>query len=146
MSYGSGTIEGNTFTNTVQPIRGPYDNSRGGRFVIRSNVFTTTGNREACTGVTIDGTYQLIFEGNTMRCFRGLRLGGSTQAIIRDNVFDGNPRQGMLIEDSAVVSLSGNTITNNGQSPGSEPAGGVVVRETLRPILAVAPSPSADNR
>ena len=81
-----------------------------------------------------------------MHCFRGLRLGGSTQAIVRDNVFDGNPRQGMLIGDSAVVSLSGNTITNNGQSPGSEPAGGVVVRETLRPILAVAPSPSADNR
>ena len=129
MSYGSGTIEGNTFTNTAQPIRGPYDNSRGGRFVIRSNVFTTTGNREACTGVTIDGTYQLIFERNTMHCFRGLRLGGGTQAIVRDNVFDGNPRQGMLIGDSAVVSLSGNTITNNGLSPGSEPAGGVVVWE-----------------
>ncbi len=129
MSYGSGTIEGNTFTNTVQPIRGPYDNSQGGRFVIRSNVFTTTGNREACTGVTIDGTYQLIFERNTMRCFRGLRLSGGTQAIVRDNVFDGNPRQGILIGDSAVVSLSSNTITNNGLSPGSEPAGGVVVRE-----------------
>ena len=71
MSFGSGTIEGNTFTNTVQPIRGPYDNSQGGRFVIRSNVFTTTGNREACTGVTIDGTYQLIFERNTMRLLSG---------------------------------------------------------------------------
>ena len=124
MSYGSGTIEGNTFTNTVQPIRGPYDNSQGGLFVIRSNVFTTTGNRESCTGVTIDGTYQLVFERNTMECFRGLRLGGSTQAIVRDNIIDGNPRQGVLIGDSAVVSLSGNTITNNGLSPGSEPGGG----------------------
>jgi parallel beta-helix repeat protein len=129
MSYGSGTIEGNTFTNTMQPIRGPYDNSQGGVFVIRSNVFTTTGNREGCTGVTIDGTYQIVFERNTLQCFRGLRLGGGTQAIIRDNVIDGNPRQGVLIEDSAVASLSGNTITNNGLSPGTEPAGGVVVWE-----------------
>jgi parallel beta-helix repeat protein len=135
MSYGSGTIEGNTFTNTVQPIRGPYDNSQGGLFVIRSNVFTTTGNRESCTGVTIDGTYQLVFEHNTMECFRGLRLGGSTQAIVRDNIIDGNPRQGVLIGDSAVVSLSGNTVTNNGLSPGSEPAGGVVVWENGRADL-----------
>ena len=130
MSFGSGTIEGNTFTNSVQPIRGPYDNSQGGLFVIRSNVFTTTGNREACTGVTIDGTYQLVIERNTVECFRGLRLSGHTQAIVRDNVIDGNPRQGVLIGGSAVVSLSGNTVTNNGLSPGTEPAGGVVVWET----------------
>jgi parallel beta-helix repeat protein len=135
MSFGSGTIEGNTFTNTVQPIRGPYDNSQGGLFVIRSNVFTTTGNRESCTGVTIDGTYQLVFERNTMECFRGLRLSGSTQAIVRDNLINGNPRQGVLIGGSAVVSLSGNTVTNNGLSPGSEPAGGVVVWENGRADL-----------
>ena len=132
MSFGSGTIEGNTFTNSVQPIRGPYDNSQGGLFVIRANVFTTTGNRESCTGVTIDGTYQLVFERNTMECFRGLRLSGSTQAIVRDNLINGNPRQGVLIGGSAVVSLSGNTVTNNGLSPGSEPAGGVVVWENGR--------------
>jgi parallel beta-helix repeat protein len=135
MSYGSGTIEGNTFVNAKQPIRGPYDNSQGGVFVIRSNLFTTTGDRDACTGVTIDGTYQIVFERNTMECFRGLRLGGNTQAIVRDNVFDGNPRQGMLIGDSAVVSLSGNTITNNGLSPGTEPAGGVVVWENAQADL-----------
>ena len=135
MSLGSGTIEGNTFTNTVQPIRGPYDNSQGGLFVIRSNVFTTTGSREACTGVTIDGTYQLVIERNTVECFRGLRLSGNTQAIVRDNLIDGNPRQGVLIGGSAVVSLSGNTVTNNGLSPGSEPAGGVVVWENGRADL-----------
>ena len=118
MSLGSGTIEGNTFVDAMQPIRGPYDNSQGGVFVIRSNVITTTGNREACTGVTIDGTYQIVFERNTLQCFRGLRLGGHTQAIVRDNVIDGNPRQGVLIGGNAVVSLSGNTITNNGLSPG----------------------------
>ena len=40
MSYGSGTIEGNTFVDAMQPIRGPYDNSLGGVFVIRSNVMS----------------------------------------------------------------------------------------------------------
>ena len=53
----------------------------------------------------------------------------NTQAIVRDNVIDGNPRQGVLIGGIAVASLSGNTITNNGLSPGTEPAGGVVVWE-----------------
>ena len=129
MSFGSGTIEGNTFVDTMQPIRGPYDNAQGGVFVIRSNVITTTGNRDVCTGVTIDGTYQIVFEHNTLQCFRGLRLSGHTQAIVRDNVIDGNPRQGVLIGGNAVVSLSGNTITNNGLTPGTEPAGGVVVWE-----------------
>ena len=41
----------------------------------------------------------------------------------------------MLIGDAAVVSLSGNTITNNGLSPGSEPAGGVVVWENAQADL-----------
>jgi parallel beta-helix repeat protein len=135
MSFGSGTIEGNTFVDAMQPIRGPYDNSQGGVFVIRSNVITTTGNREACTGVTIDGTYHIVFERNTLQCFRGLRLGGQTQAIVRDNVIDGNPREGVLIGGSAVVSLSGNTVTNNGLSPGIEPAGGVIVWENARADL-----------
>jgi len=130
MSYGSGTIEGNTFIDSLQPIRGPYDNSLGGVFVIRSNVMKTTGSRSACTGVTIDGNYRLVFEGNTLQCYRGLRLSGSTQAIVRDNVIEGNPRQGVLIGGNAVVSLSDNTVTNNGLSPGSEPAGGVIVWES----------------
>ena len=62
-------------------------------------------------------------------------MSGNTQAIVRDNVIDGNPRQGVLIGGSAVVSLSGNTVTNNGLSPGSEPAGGVVVWENGRADL-----------
>jgi parallel beta-helix repeat protein len=135
LSLGSGTIEGNTFVNAKQPIRGPYDNSQGGVFVIRSNHFMTTGARDACTGVTIDGTYQIVFEENTLECFRGIRLGGNTQAIIRDNLIAGNPRQGVLIQGNAVASLSGNTITNNGLSPGTEPAGGVVVWENGRADL-----------
>jgi parallel beta-helix repeat protein len=134
MSYGSATIEGNTFIDSAQPIRGPYANtwngSHIGTFVIRNNVMRTTGNREACTGPHVDGTYQLVIEGNTIECFRGLRLDGWTRAIVRNNTIDGNPRQGVLIGGNAVVSLSGNTVTNNGLSPGSEPAGGVVVRES----------------
>jgi Right handed beta helix region len=135
MSYGSGTIEGNTFINTLQPIRGPYDNSQGGTFVIRSNVFATTGNREKCNSVRIDGTYHIIFEGNTIRCFRGLNLGGGTQAVVRNNLVEGNPREGILIGDNAVVSLSGNTVINNGLSPGSEPPGGVIVWQSGRADL-----------
>jgi hypothetical protein len=127
MSYGSGTIEGNTFIDSVQTIRGPYDNSQGGLFVIRGNTMRTTVDREACTGVTIDGTYRIVFERNTVECYRGLRLSGRTEATVRENVIQGNPRQGVLIGGSAIVSLSANTITGNGLTPGSEPAGGVVV-------------------
>ena len=135
MSYGSGTIEGNTFIDSLQPIRGPYDNSQGGTFVIRSNLITTTGNRAVCSGVNIDGNYHIIFESNTVKCFRGLRLGGSTQAIVRGNLIEGNPREGILIGDNAVASLSGNTVINNGLSPGSEPPGGVIVWQTGRADL-----------
>ena len=135
MSFGSGTIDGNTFVDSMQPIVGPYDNSAGGVFVIRSNTITTTGNREECTGVTINGNYQIIFERNTLQCFRGLRLGGVTQAIVRDNLIDGNPREGILIRESAVASISGNTVINNGLSPGTEPAGGVIVYENGRADL-----------
>ena len=127
MSFGSGTIEGNTFVDTMQPIVGPYDNAAGGVFVIRSNVIRTTGNREECAGVTINGNYRIIFEGNTLKCFRGLRFGGQTQAIVRNNLIEGNPRDGVLIRENAVASLSGNTVINNGLLPGTEPAGGVVV-------------------
>lgn len=134
MSYGSGAIEGNTFIDTAQPIRGPYANTWNGNsigvFTIRNNVMRTTSNREACTGPHVDGTYQLVIEGNTIECYRGLRLDGGTQAIVRNNIIDGNPRLGVLVGGSAVVSFSGNVITNNGLSPGSEPAGGVVVRES----------------
>ena len=102
MSYGSGTIEGNTFIDSAQPIRGPVRRTRWARtFVIRVNVMRTTSDREACTGITVDGTYHLVFEGNTIECYRGLRLSGGTQAIVRDNVIDGNPRQGVLIGGSA---------------------------------------------
>ena len=136
MSYGSGTIEANTFIDSAHSIRGPYDNSPvNGTFVIRGNILRTTGNREACTGITVDGTYRLVIEGNTLECYRGLRLSGGTQAIVRDNVINGNPRQGVMIGGWAVVSLSANTITNNGLSPGSEPAGGVVVYENGRADL-----------
>jgi hypothetical protein len=134
MSYGGGTIEGNTFIDSAQPIRGPYANTSNGyvvaTFTIRNNVMRTTSDREACTGPHVDGTYRLVIEGNTIQCYRGLRLGGGTQAIVRNNVIDGNPRGGVQISDNAVVSLSGNSILNNGLTPGSEPAGGVVVYES----------------
>jgi hypothetical protein len=133
MSYGGGTIEGNTFIDSAQPIRAPYANTwngySAGTFVIRNNVMRTTGDREACAGPHVDGTYQLVIEGNTIQCYRGLRLGGGTQAIVRNNTIEGNPRGGVQISDNAVVSLSGNSILNNGLTPGSEPAGGVVVYE-----------------
>ena len=130
MSYGSGTIEGNTFIDALYAIRGPYDNSAGGTFVIRSNVFATSGNRAECSSVRIDGTYHIVFEDNTVRCFRGLNLGGGTQAIVRDNRIEGNPRQGIQIGGKAVASVSGNVVIDNGLTPGSgDPPGGVIVFE-----------------
>lgn len=135
MSFGSGTIEGNIFINALQPIRGDNNNSPASVLLIRSNVMKTTGNRDECDGPRIDGTYHIVFEGNTVQCLRGLRLGGATEAIVRNNLIEGNARQGILIFDNAVVSLSGNTVTNNGLSPGSEPAGGVVVWEYGRADL-----------
>ena len=135
MSQGGGTIEGNTFINAVQPIRGPYDNSTGGMFVIRGNIMRTTGSRSDCSGVRIDGSYRLVFENNTVQCLRGVRISGSSQAIIRNNLIEGNHRQGILIGGNAVASLSDNTVINNGLSPGSEPAGGVIVWESGRADL-----------
>ena len=135
MSQGGGTIEGNLFINTIQPIRGPYDNSTGGIFVIRGNVMKTTGNRGDCSGVRIDGTYRLVFENNTVQCLRGVRIGGGSQAIVRNNLVEGNLRLGILIGDNAVASLSDNTVINNGLSPGSEPSGGVIVWENGRADL-----------
>ncbi len=42
MSYGSGTIEGNTFIDSAQPIRGPYDNTLANTFVGTSSFATTS--------------------------------------------------------------------------------------------------------
>jgi hypothetical protein len=136
MSFGSGTVEGNTFVDALYAIRGPYDNPAGGTFVIRSNVFVTSGNRAECSGVRIDGGYDIVFEDNVVRCFRGLNLGGTTQAIVRNNLFEGNPRQGIQVGENAVASLSGNTVINNGLTPGSsDPPGGVIVFENGRADL-----------
>jgi parallel beta-helix repeat protein len=130
MSYGSGLVEGNTFIDSAQPIRSPYDNTAGGVFVIRGNTMRTSGNINNCNGVHIDGTYRLVFENNTHTCLRGVRLGGSTQVLFRNNTITGNPRGGLLLRQNARASISGNTFTNNGTSAGTEPAGGVIVWET----------------
>ncbi len=75
----------------------------------------------------IDGSYVVEFEDNFHQCRRGLRLGGDTEMVIRNNIFDGNERVGVLVYGNAVASLEGNTITNNGVATGSQPSGGVVV-------------------
>lgn len=155
MSFGGGTIEGNTFIDTLQPIRGPYDNSAGAPFVIRNNVFRTSGERSRCNGVLIDGAYEIVFEGNTVECKRGIRFGGTTEVTITDNTIDGNGSVGVLIYGNAVASLARNTIIGNGATPGIQPAGGVVLWEDVpgrRPqadlgggsvVLAGAPVTSA---
>lgn len=130
LSYGSGTVEGNTFVDTAQPVRMGYDNSAGGVVVIRGNTMRTTSSISACAGVHIDGTYRVVFENNTHSCLRGLRIGGGTQALIRNNTFTGNPRAGVTLRGTSRASFSGNTVTNNGTSAGSEPAGGIVVWES----------------
>ena len=126
-SYGGGRVEGNTFTDTLAPFRAPYDNAAGGRIYIRGNVFNTSGNRANCSGPFMDGRARINFESNRLECLRGLRVGGQTEIVVRNNYILGNPRAGVEIRDHVVAYLSGNVITGNGLSPGSAPAGGVVI-------------------
>jgi parallel beta-helix repeat protein len=127
-SYGSGLFEGNTFRNTAQPLRGPYDNSAGGLITIRGNTFTADSPSQ-CDGVRYDGTYNIVFENNThSNCLRGARFAGSVQVLARNNTFIGNDRAGIQLYGSARGSLSGNTFTNNGD-------GGVWVYESAQADL-----------
>jgi hypothetical protein len=135
LSYGGARIEGNTFANTAQPIRSPYDNSAGEPIYIVRNTFTASGDRAQCNGPHIDGRYVVFFEDNRLECRRGLRVGGRTEIIVRGNTFLGNGRVGLEIKGNAVASLSENVIVGNGLSPGSSPAGGVVILESARADL-----------
>jgi parallel beta-helix repeat protein len=128
-SYGNGLFEGNTFRNTTQPLRGPYDNSAaGGVMTIRGNTFTADSTSR-CDGVRFDGTYNIVFENNThSNCLRGARFAGSVQAIVRNNAFTSNNRAGLQLYGSARASVYGNTFTNNSD-------GGVWVYESAQADL-----------
>jgi hypothetical protein len=132
LSYGGAIVEDNTFTDTAQPIRSPYDNSAGGPIYIRKNTFNTKGDRTKCNGPHIDGRYIVYFEENRLECRRGLRVGGRTEIVVRGNSILGNSRVGVEIKDDAVAILSDNVISGNGLSPESTPAGGVVILDTAR--------------
>jgi hypothetical protein len=132
LSYGGAVIEGNTFRNTAQPIRSPYDNAAGQPIFIVKNTFGASGDRARCNGPHIDGRYVVYFEDNRLECRRGLRVGGRTEIVARGNSFLGNSRVGLEIKGNAVASLSENVIVGNGLSPGSTPAGGVVILESAR--------------
>ena len=129
MSYGGGVVEMNSFVDCNQPIRSPYDNTFGEPFFIRNNNFSVTDDITACAGVSIDGIYVIEYEGNFHQCRRGLRIAGDTEIIIRNSVFEGNERVGVLVYGNAVASLEGNTIINNGIASGAQPSGGVVIYE-----------------
>ena len=142
MSFGGGTVTDNTFIDTKQPIRAPFDNSAGDTFFVTDNLFTTTpGNSGLCDGVRITGTYHIVFERNTHSfCKRGVRLGelggvGGLEAEVRDNIINDNQQAGIRVGGDARVSLSGNTIEDNGSVPGSLPEGGVVVWENAEADL-----------
>lgn len=135
ISFGGGSIVNNTFLDTRQTVRGPYDNSLGATFYITDNQMLTTGDTSKCAGLTIDGTYSIRFVGNTLKCKRGLRIGGGTQIIIDGNVIESNDRVGIRIRGSAVASISNNSVTNNGFGGGSLPAGGIVVWENAQADL-----------
>jgi len=129
MSFGGGRIVNNTFLDSQQPVRSPYNNSLGETIYITDNQMLTTGDRSQCTGVTIDGTYSIRFEGNTLKCLRGLRIGGQTEIIINNNTIEGNDRVGIRIFSDAKASISNNRVTNNALAAGVTPAGGVVVAD-----------------
>jgi len=135
MSFGGGSIVNNTFLDSQQPVRSPYNNSLGETIYILDNQMLTTGDRSQCTGVTIDGTYSIRFEGNTLKCLRGLRIGGQTEIIIDNNTIEGNDRVGIKILSDAIASISNNSVTNNGLAAGTSPAGGVVVLDNAQADL-----------
>jgi len=115
-SYGSGLFEGNTFRDTMQPLRGPYDNSAGGLMTIRGNMFTATSTSR-CDGVRYDGTYNIVFENNThSNCLRGARFAGSVEVLVRNNTFTGNTRAGIQLYENARASLAGNTFNGNSEA------------------------------
>ena len=102
MSFGGGTVTNNTFLDTKQPIRAPFNNSAGDTFFVTDNLITTPpGNSSACDGVRITGTYHIVFERNTHSfCKRGVRLGelagvGGVEAEVRDNIINDNQQAGM---------------------------------------------------
>jgi hypothetical protein len=132
MSFGGGVIQKNIFVDTRQPIRGPYDNRAGGVFSILDNWFGTRGDRSRCDGVRLDGAYRVEFGRNTVRCWRGLRVGGTTEIAVHDNRIEGNGHVGVRVGGDAVAVLWNNIIQDNGFSSGSLPSGGVVVWENAR--------------
>jgi len=95
----------------------------------------TSDVRTTCDGPRIDGRYIVFFEENRLECARGLRVGGHTEIVVRDNSILGNDRVGVEIRGNAVATVSGNIISGNGLSPGSSPAGGVVILDTARADL-----------
>jgi len=135
MSFGGGIVAGNTFLDTSQAIRGPYDNSLGAPFTIADNVVTHSGDVDKCNHIMIDGTYQVILLRNTISCKRGLRLGGSTEAIIRHNNISNNERVGIRLSDNVRALLEDNVVRNNSSNPGSLPGGGVVVMDNAKADL-----------
>jgi hypothetical protein len=133
LSYGGGIVEGNTFVDTAQPIRSPYDNTSGSPVYIRQNTFkTNSSDHSKCNGPHIDGRYIVFFEDNQLECRRGLRVGGRTEVVVRNNSFIGNRTVGLEVREQAVASVSENVISDNGLSPGSTPPGGVVILDSAR--------------
>lgn len=116
------TVEGNEFTNCVQPMHAPYT---GGRYRISANVMKSANPPKAiyrCTGPTFDGTGTILeFDGNVVNsCRRGLRLGGSVQAVVRSNRFVSNGLRGVAVYGTARASFAGNTFEGNGGETSSE--------------------------
>ncbi|HEY7443856.1 MAG TPA: hypothetical protein VH701_15625 [Vicinamibacterales bacterium] len=134
-NYGSGVIEENVFVDTAQPFRAAYDNSGGGPIHIRKNVFRSSDQQNRCNGPHINGRALVYFDDNRLECRRGLRVGGHTEIVVRRNSFLANGRVGLEIRGNAVVSMSENVLVGNGLSPGSSPAGGVVILESARADL-----------
>jgi parallel beta-helix repeat protein len=137
MSFGGGTIHGNVFTDNNSPLRANLDNSGGDVFIVSDNVFNTTGDRSKCSGPYFSNAadYVIEFTGNRVECLRGLRIGGSVEILLENNVIEGNARVGIRLYENAVASLSGNLIQGNGFSGSSLPSGGVAVADNAQADL-----------
>jgi len=116
------TVEGNEFTNCSQPMHAPY---AGGRFRVSNNVMKSAAPPKpiyACNGPRFDGSGTIVeFDDNLVTgCRRGLRLGGTVQAVLRSNEFRSNGLRGVAVSGSSRVSVTGNTFDSNGGETSSE--------------------------
>lgn len=123
-----------TFTNCSQPMRSD-ESVAGGRHFAKGNTFIgTDGGEFECDGPRFTDNAVHIWEVNKLLgCYRGLRLGGSTELISRGDLFQKNLTRGISVYGWAKALVQGDTFDRNGGQSSADPVdgqGGVAVGQT----------------